>query len=118
VRTNTWLPQATSADDIEALLPTRLDPQNFRPHNQGWFAATRFVDRLPAPRAPHRRCDTDRTCYPPPSAVRSTSAPRTRLAAREVRQPQGREGLGERSCVASAAVDLLRAPASAQSSRW
>jgi len=35
VRTNTWLPQATSADDIEALLPTRLDPQNFRPHNQG-----------------------------------------------------------------------------------
>ena len=40
-----------------------------------------------------------------------------RLAAREVRQPRGREGVGERGCVASAAVDLLRAPASAQSSR-
>jgi len=31
----TWLPQATSLEDIEALLPTRLDPQTLRTHNRG-----------------------------------------------------------------------------------
>ena len=30
----TRLPQAQSAEDIEALLPTRLDPERFRGHNQ------------------------------------------------------------------------------------
>lgn len=31
----TFLPQATSLEDIEALLPTRLDAQTLRTHNQG-----------------------------------------------------------------------------------
>lgn len=30
-----WLPQTTSVDDIEALLPTRLDPETIRVHNPG-----------------------------------------------------------------------------------
>jgi len=35
----------------------------------------------------------------------------TRLIAREIRQPPGREAVGGRSCVAPAAVDILRATA-------
>jgi hypothetical protein len=44
--------------------------------------------------------------------MRLRSASRARLIAREIRQPRGREGVRQRSGLASASVDVLRVPAS------